>query len=65
LAKFLQRKLETPSGTASLNPELVEAAVENAKAAVQGNLVSIFLCIPSDSNSLCHFVFTWLGFPTH
>ncbi|KAH7351745.1 hypothetical protein KP509_19G012900 [Ceratopteris richardii] len=35
LAKFLQRKLET-SGSVSLNPTLVEAAVENAKASLHG-----------------------------
>ncbi|KAI5080561.1 hypothetical protein GOP47_0003744 [Adiantum capillus-veneris] len=36
LAKFLQRKLETSSGSLSLDPVLVEAAVENAKANLHG-----------------------------
>lgn len=36
LAKFLQRKLEKSSGTASLDPVLVEAAVNNAKATLHG-----------------------------
>jgi len=32
LAKFLQRKLNEPGGAATLDPDLVERAVENAKA---------------------------------
>lgn len=36
LAKFLQRKLETSSGSLGLDPALVEAAVENAKATLHG-----------------------------
>ncbi|BBN12932.1 hypothetical protein MPTK1_5g24080 [Marchantia polymorpha subsp. ruderalis] len=31
LAKFLKRKLEEPGGAATLNPSLVERAVQNAK----------------------------------
>eukprot|EP00252_Welwitschia_mirabilis_P017333 TRINITY_DN38407_c0_g1_i1.p1 TRINITY_DN38407_c0_g1~~TRINITY_DN38407_c0_g1_i1.p1 ORF type:complete len:151 (+),score=47.91 TRINITY_DN38407_c0_g1_i1:151-603(+) len=34
LAKFLQRKLEEPGGSSSLNPDLVERAVQNAKKAL-------------------------------
>ncbi|XP_024396467.1 uncharacterized protein [Physcomitrium patens] len=34
LAKFLKRKLNEPGGVAALDPELVERAVENAKATV-------------------------------
>lgn len=37
LSKFLQRKLETSSGSLGLDPALVEAAVENAKATLHGN----------------------------
>ncbi|MCO5601403.1 hypothetical protein L7F22_055523 [Adiantum nelumboides] len=36
LAKFLQRKLEASPGSLSLDPLLVEAAVENAKANLRG-----------------------------
>ena len=32
LAKFLKRKLNEPGGAAALDPDLVERAVENAKA---------------------------------
>lgn len=32
LAKFLKRKLNEPGGAASLDPALVERAVDNAKA---------------------------------
>lgn len=32
LAKFLKRKLNEPGGAASLDPVLVERAVDNAKA---------------------------------
>lgn len=32
LAKFLKRKLSEPGGAATLDPDLVERAVENAKA---------------------------------
>lgn len=31
LAKFLERKLQDPQGLASLNPDLIERAVKNAK----------------------------------
>lgn len=34
LAKFLERKLQQPGGLDSINPELLERAVENAKEAV-------------------------------
>lgn len=36
LAKFLQRKLNEPGGAATLDPDLVERAVENAKATAIG-----------------------------
>ncbi|KAL3848978.1 hypothetical protein ACJIZ3_010860 [Penstemon smallii] len=35
LAKFLERKLEEPNGLASIDPNLVELAVRNAKQTVQ------------------------------
>ncbi|XP_057958846.1 uncharacterized protein LOC131151603 [Malania oleifera] len=35
LAKFLERKLQDPSGLASLNPDLIELAVKNAKQSVK------------------------------
>ncbi|XP_075653533.1 uncharacterized protein LOC142623933 [Castanea sativa] len=34
LAKFLERKLQEPHGLASINPDLVEIAVQNAKRTV-------------------------------
>ncbi|GLT60857.1 hypothetical protein SLA2020_336020 [Shorea laevis] len=34
LAKFLERKLKEPSGLASINPDLLELAVQNAKQTV-------------------------------
>ncbi|XP_015899955.1 uncharacterized protein LOC107433210 isoform X3 [Ziziphus jujuba] len=34
LAKFLERKLQEPNGLASLNPDLIELAVNNAKNTV-------------------------------
>ncbi|XP_062150299.1 uncharacterized protein LOC133858855 isoform X2 [Alnus glutinosa] len=34
LAKFLERKLKEPSGLASINPDLLELAVQNAKHTV-------------------------------
>ncbi|KAK4586775.1 hypothetical protein RGQ29_023794 [Quercus rubra] len=34
LAKFLERKLQEPDGLASINPDLVEVAVQNAKRTV-------------------------------
>ncbi|KAH9328378.1 hypothetical protein KI387_000486, partial [Taxus chinensis] len=39
LAKFLQRKLQEPGGSASLDPNLVEKAVQDAKSALyaEGN----------------------------
>lgn len=38
LAKFLERKLQDPSGLASVDPKLVELAVENAKQTVQSSM---------------------------
>lgn len=35
LAKFLERKLQEPRGLESLDPDLIEVAVENAKRAVK------------------------------
>ncbi|KAM7278790.1 hypothetical protein ACFE04_005924 [Oxalis oulophora] len=34
LAKFLQRKLQDPNGLSSINPDLVERAVKNAKDSI-------------------------------
>ncbi|GKU85489.1 hypothetical protein SLEP1_g160 [Rubroshorea leprosula] len=34
LAKFLERKLQDPNGLFSINPDLLELAVQNAKATV-------------------------------
>uniref|UniRef100_A0A2N9FVB6 Uncharacterized protein n=1 Tax=Fagus sylvatica TaxID=28930 RepID=A0A2N9FVB6_FAGSY len=34
LAKFLERKLQDPNGLASINPDLVQLAVQNAKRTV-------------------------------
>ncbi|KAH1096503.1 hypothetical protein J1N35_013424 [Gossypium stocksii] len=34
LAKFLERKLQDPNGLSSINPQLLELAVNNAKATV-------------------------------
>lgn len=36
LAKFLERKLQDPSGLASINPDLIERAVKNAKETIKG-----------------------------
>lgn len=45
LAKFLERKLQEPDGLASINPDLVELAVQNAKHAVLSGIFffSLFL----------------------
>uniref|UniRef100_A0A5B7B9M1 Uncharacterized protein n=1 Tax=Davidia involucrata TaxID=16924 RepID=A0A5B7B9M1_DAVIN len=37
LAKFLERKLQEPSGLASINPDLLELAVKNAKETVNAS----------------------------
>uniref|UniRef100_A0A7N0T2I2 Uncharacterized protein n=1 Tax=Kalanchoe fedtschenkoi TaxID=63787 RepID=A0A7N0T2I2_KALFE len=37
LAKFLERKLQDPNGLASLNPDLIELAVKNAKETVKAS----------------------------
>ncbi|GLJ46250.1 hypothetical protein SUGI_0974420 [Cryptomeria japonica] len=37
LAKFLQRKLQEPGGSASLDPDLVERAVQDAKSALRAD----------------------------
>ncbi|XAR57107.1 hypothetical protein NMG60_11025134 [Bertholletia excelsa] len=37
LAKFLERKLQEPSGLASIKPELLERAVKNAKDTVNAS----------------------------
>lgn len=37
MAKFLQRKLQEPSGSASLDPDLVERAVEDAKSSLHAD----------------------------
>ncbi|KAK1438423.1 hypothetical protein QVD17_04232 [Tagetes erecta] len=40
LAKFLQRKLQEPTGLSSINPKLVELAVKNAKDTVTASNAS-------------------------
>ncbi|KAJ4969245.1 hypothetical protein NE237_015946 [Protea cynaroides] len=40
LAKFLERKLQTPGGLDSINPDLLESAVKNAKETVNGAVAS-------------------------
>lgn len=46
LAKFLKRKLNEPGGAASLDPALVERAVDNAKAtALAGKLCKLSLMV--------------------
>ncbi|KAH7513332.1 hypothetical protein FEM48_Zijuj12G0188900 [Ziziphus jujuba var. spinosa] len=42
LAKFLERKLQEPNGLASLNPDLIELAVNNAKNTVFSSISSPF-----------------------
>ncbi|CAM8979505.1 unnamed protein product [Rhodiola kirilowii] len=37
LAKFLERKLQDPNGLASINPDLIELAVKNAKETVNAS----------------------------
>ncbi|XP_050216539.1 uncharacterized protein LOC126667583 [Mercurialis annua] len=37
LAKFLERKLQDPNGLSSINPDLVELAVKNAKHSVSSS----------------------------
>jgi len=37
LAKFLERKLKDPNGLASINPDLLELAVNNAKQTVHAS----------------------------
>ncbi|KAK1390483.1 Sucrose nonfermenting 4 [Heracleum sosnowskyi] len=36
LAKFLERKLQDPAALASINPQLLELAVKNAKETIRG-----------------------------
>lgn len=36
LAKFLERKLQDPTALASINPQLLELAVKNAKETIRG-----------------------------
>ncbi|KAI3713616.1 hypothetical protein L1987_72199 [Smallanthus sonchifolius] len=40
LAKFLERKLQEPTGLSSINPKLVELAVKNAKETVRASNAS-------------------------
>lgn len=40
LAKFLERKLQDPNGLGSINPQLVERAVQNAKRTVFASAAS-------------------------
>ena len=44
LAKFLERKLQDPNGLASINPDLLELAVKNAKDTVSSG-ESFFLSL--------------------
>lgn len=37
LAKFLERKLQDPNALASINPQLLELAVKNAKETIRGS----------------------------
>jgi hypothetical protein len=37
LAKFLERKLQQPDGLESLNPDLVNLAVKNAKETIKAS----------------------------
>lgn len=39
LAKFLKRKMQQPEGLSSINPELLELAIKNAKEAVYASKV--------------------------
>ncbi|KAH1209178.1 hypothetical protein HKD37_15G042724 [Glycine soja] len=43
LAKFLERKLKDPNGLASINPDLLELAVNNAKETVYASAVCAVL----------------------
>jgi hypothetical protein len=47
LAKFLERKLKDPNGLATINPDLLELAVNNAKKTVYTSNYSISLCFSS------------------
>lgn len=42
LAKFLDRKLQDPSGLSSLDPRLIELAVKNAKHTLQASTILFF-----------------------
>ena len=46
LAKFLERKLQEPDGLASINPDLVEIAVQNAKRTVLPSCNFLLYTIP-------------------
>ena len=61
LAKFLERKLHEPGGLASINPDLLELAVKNAKDTVNASnyyfsSLSLFLLL-FDLHRIC----LWLG----
>jgi hypothetical protein len=43
LAKFLERKLQQPDGLDSLNPDLVNLAVKNAKETIKASKGTRFL----------------------
>ena len=43
LAKFLERKLQDPNALASINPQLLELAVQNAKETIRGSLLCLLL----------------------
>lgn len=51
LAKFLERKLKDPNGLASINPDLLELAVNNAKQTVHAS---------NTSNSIFVFIYNHL-----
>lgn len=53
LSKFLERKLQAPNGLASINPDLLELAVKNAKDTVNASnysSLSLFFLVPSSCN---------------
>lgn len=57
LAKFLERKLKDPNGLASINPDLLELAVNNAKQTVYAsnicNSLYLFPFWKSENPVLC------------
>ena len=63
LAKFLERKLQDPNGLASINPDLLELAVKNAKDTVNASnysSLSLFFLVPNSYNVLLWIIATSL-----